>query len=65
MTENAENEKTFILKISRKLRDCYLPRLATRKVTCMILFFFSSCSGGACVFVCVWPGYMGKKGRSD
>lgn len=64
MTENGQNEKTFIVKISRKLRDCYLSRLATRKVTRMILFFFPSCWSGAFVFVFVWADDMGKKGSS-
>lgn len=36
MRENGQNEnaiQAFILKISRKLRDCYLSGLAERKVT--------------------------------
>lgn len=53
MTENGENEKavsTFILKISRKLRDRYLSGLARRKVTCETIFSFFFC---LCMYVCV------------
>lgn len=51
MRDNGENKKaisTFILKISRKLRDCNLSGLAKRKVTCVTLgyfFFFVSVLG--------------------
>ena len=43
MSENGENGNTiraFIVKFSRKLRDCYLPGLAGVKVTCETFFFF-------------------------
>lgn len=47
MRENGKNDtmRTFILKISRKLRDCYLSGLAQVKVTCVTIFspFFGSC----------------------
>lgn len=57
MRDNGENKKaisTFILKISRKLRDCNLSGLAKRKVTCVTLgYFFFVC-------VCAWADFMGK-----
>lgn len=49
MRENGKNEtaiSTLVLKISRKLRDCYLPGLAVGKVTCFCLCM--------CMCVCVY-----------
>lgn len=46
MRDNGENKKaisTFLLKISRKLRDCNLSGLAKRKVTCVTLGYFFLC----------------------
>lgn len=48
MRENGENERAisaFILRISRKLKDCYLSGLAVGKVTVVTVFF-------ACVCMC-------------
>lgn len=41
--ENETTISTFILKISRKLRDCYLSGLARGKVTCVTISSFFSC----------------------
>lgn len=42
---------TFLLKVSRKLRDYYQSGLAEQKVT-----------GGFLVWVCLWADFMGKFG---
>lgn len=63
MRENGEKEtavSTFILKISRKLRDCYLSGPAEGKVTYGTIFFFFTAFVCVCLCVCAWANFMGK-----